>query len=50
MGSGFGLCAAGKTFGRPNTVGNHRANQNSDPQGYSNDQRGQSPPTRLHSS
>ena len=32
-GEGLGVCAAGKAFGRPNTVGNHRANQNSNPQG-----------------
>src|SRR5208282_4914033 len=44
-GKRLGLCAAGKTFGRTNTVGNHGANQNSDPQGYSDDQRGQNPPS-----
>ena len=44
-GKGPGAGAARKTFGRTNPVGNHRANENSDPQGYGNHQGGQSPPT-----
>ena len=43
----LGIRAAAWTFGRPHTMRNHRADQNSDPQGYGNYYRGQNPTTTI---
>src|ERR1019366_6451100 len=42
-GEGLGLRPAGRTFGRPNPVGDNRANQNPHRQSCGNDQSGQGP-------